>query len=236
VVAASHTFLDVSSGAWAAIAAWVGLLLAFAAAGFAWVQLREARRTREEQAQPYVAMYMEPTEADPQAIDLIIKNFGATAARDIHVTIEPPLKQYAGGQVTDIKVPSVIRTLVPGQDWTTFWDTAIARNDDAIPKHHRATIDFEDARGRKLGPYTFDLDWGAIMDRGYLVTYGMHELAGAVRDIRDLLRNRGNTDHHRVVAYDGDERDRQEREQWERVRREQEEQQRQQEPGGGDAG
>lgn len=230
LVASAHTVFNISNAGWSAIAACGGLLLAIAAAIFGYRQFGEARRSREEQAQPYVAIYMEPSEADAQAINLVIRNFGATAAQDIHVAIEPPPKQYAG-HVTDLKVPSVIHTLVPGQDWTTFWDTAIARNSDEIPRHHTATIGFKDTRGRELGPYTFDLDWNAIMDRGYLVTYNMHELARAVRDIRDLYRSRGDSGHAKVMAYDGDAHDERERERWERIseEREQERQQREKE-------
>ena len=68
----AHTFLEVSSGGWAAIAAWVGLLLLAAAAIVAFFQLRLGQRLREEQAQPYVAISMETTEPDPNAVDLII--------------------------------------------------------------------------------------------------------------------------------------------------------------------
>ncbi len=219
---ASSTLLHISNGGWSAIAAWVGLLLAVAAAIFGFVQFREARRIREEQAQPYVAMYMEPAEADPQAVDLIIKNFGATAAKDVRVKIDPPLKQLAGGETTDVKVPSLIRTLVPGQSWTTFWDTAIARNTvEGVPKTHTATITFRDARGRDLGPYTFDLDWDAIIERGWIVTYGMHQLAGAVRDVRDLLKNRGDLGTHHVMSYDGDAHNQRERERYEQHTKEQ---------------
>jgi hypothetical protein len=44
----AHTFLEVSSGGWAAIAAWVGLLLLAAAAIVAFFQLRLGQRLREE--------------------------------------------------------------------------------------------------------------------------------------------------------------------------------------------
>jgi hypothetical protein len=226
-VTAAHTLFNISNGGWSAIAACGGLVLAIAAAIFGYRQFREARRTREEQAQPYVAVYMEPTEADPAAVDLVIKNLGATAAKDIHVTVDPPPKKYAGGEATDVTVPDVIRTLVPGQDWRTFWDSARFRANDEIPKHHSATIDFEDSRGRKLGPYTFDLDWDAVLHRGYLVTYGMHHLSKAVGDIRDLLTKRGDWSSHRVMTYDGDAHNARENERWEQAAQEQENEQEQ---------
>jgi hypothetical protein len=104
-----------------------------------------------------------------------------------------------------------------------------------MPSRYTATIKFSDSRGRKLGPYTFDLDWGQIMDRGWIETYGMHQLTDAVRETRDLLKKWGDRNHMRVLAYSGEEHDKRERECWEKRRqqREREQQEREgQEPPG----
>lgn len=214
-MATAHTFLDISNGGWTAIAAWVGLLLAVVAAIFGYFQFHEARRVRAEQAQPYVAIFMEPTEADPNAVDLIIKNFGATVARDIEIAIAPPPRSSINGSVGELKVPTTIHTLVPGQQWSTFWDTTFHRKDRGLPDRHTATISFKDVRDGRFGPYTFDLNWEPILDRGWVVTHGMHQLAGAVREIRDIYKKRGDSQYARVLAYSGEERDRREREFWE---------------------
>ncbi len=235
VATTAHTFLGISNGGWSAIAAWVGLILAVIAALYAWSQLREARQTRNEQAQPYVAIYMEPSEPDPNAVNLIIKNFGETAARDVSVTIDPPPKSSVNASIEDLKVPGIIRTLVPGQYWSTFWDTTFHREKQGLPAHHTATISFKDSRERQLGPYTFDLDWNQIIERGWIDTHGMHQLAGAVRDIRDLYRKRGDGRYARVLAYSGEERDRREREYWEQQQAEHEQAQQSEQPDQGDA-
>jgi hypothetical protein len=225
VATTAHTFLDISDAGWSAIAACGGLLLAIAAAIFGYRQFREARRTREEQAQPYVAISMEPTEPDPNAVDLIIKNYGETAARDVEIEFDPPLKSSLAPE--DVKVPGIIHTLVPGQAWTTFWDTAIQRKDSELPDHYTATIRFKNMRGKQLGPYTFDLDWNQIIDRGWIVTHGMHALATAIREIRDEYKHRGDRSYSHVLVYSGDERDRRERERWEQVTKEQQQEQEQ---------
>jgi hypothetical protein len=231
MASASHTLLDVSNGGWAAIAAWVGLLLAVMAAVFAFFQFREAQRLRAEQAQPYVVIYTEPTEADPNAVDLIIKNLGATAAKDIEVAIDPPPQMSVGGSVDDVQVPTLIRTLVPGQAWSTFWDTTYSRKDKGLPSHHTATVRFRDSRNHTLGPYTFDLDWDQIIGRGWIVSYGMHQLTDAVRDIRDLIRHRGDTRYTYVLSYSGEEHDRRQREHYEARLRETERRQEQHDEG-----
>jgi hypothetical protein len=234
----ASTLLDISSGGWSAIAAWVGLLLVLAGAVVAFFQLRDARQLRREQAQPYVVIYAEHNPEHPHFIDLIVKNFGATAAKDIAIEIDPPLKQSAGGQVEDLKGPSLIRTLVPGQEWRTFWDSTIHRKELGMPAHYTATVQFNDSRGGTLGPYTFDLDWGQIMDRGWIETYGMHQLTDAIRDIRTFLKNWGDNRHMRVLAYSGEEHDKREREFWEgrRQLREREQQERGREEGEGPPG
>ena len=166
----ASTFLDISNGGWSAIAAWVALLLVAVAALVAFFQLRLGQRLRAEQAQPYVVIYAEHNAAHPHFIDLIVKNFGATAARNIAITIDPPLQRSGGGNVEEGKGPDQIRTLVPGQEWRTFWDSTIHRKELGMPARYTATIEFSDSRERKLGPYTFDLDWGQIMDRGWITT------------------------------------------------------------------
>jgi hypothetical protein len=172
----------------------------------------------EEQAQPYVVVYAEPTPEHPHFVDLIVENFGGTAARDVSVTIEPPLFRNAGGETKEVKGPGRISTLVPGQEWRTFWDSTLDRAQLADVRH-TATVKFRDSRDRSLGPYTFDLDWEHILERGWITTYGMNDLAGAARDVRDMLKRwQVSQNALRVVAYDGDERDERECKQWEERR------------------
>ena len=87
-----------------------------------------------------------------------------------------------------------------------------------MPSHYTATIEFSDSRNQRLGPYTFDLDWTQIMDRGWVETYGMHQLAEAVREIRGLLKNWGNHNHLSVLTYSGEEHDKRAQESWNRFR------------------
>ena len=63
------------------IQAWAGIVVAataVAALFYAWRQIRLAVRTRDDVTQPFVVAYLESEEIDPQFVDLVIKNFGAT--------------------------------------------------------------------------------------------------------------------------------------------------------------
>src|SRR5207248_1820045 len=88
-------------------------------------QLGEAQRLRREQAQPYVAAFIDETGTGIHQYDLVVKNFGTTAATDVRVKITPPPRS-ANLRNSDVehwlKVPEAIPVLVPGQQWATYWD------------------------------------------------------------------------------------------------------------------
>jgi hypothetical protein len=74
-------------------------------------------------------------------IDLVIKNFGKTVARNVRATISPPAQRAAGdGSDPDLAIPDAIPVLVPGQEWRTFWDMTHARYRSELPALHRATV------------------------------------------------------------------------------------------------
>jgi len=73
-----------SPEAWSAAAAWTTASLALGATRVAFTQVRETRALRVEQAQPYVAVAIEPLIAvDPKLQELVVKNFRATAAFNV---------------------------------------------------------------------------------------------------------------------------------------------------------
>jgi hypothetical protein len=68
------------------------LLIAAAAAIVAFRQLREARQLREDQAQPFVIVDVEPSAVSRHFINLIIRNTGRTLARDATIKFKPPIE------------------------------------------------------------------------------------------------------------------------------------------------
>ena len=133
--------------AWASIAQWVTAGIAAAAAVFALNQVLEARRTRERQTQPNVVAFADLNPQDWGWLDVIVKNFGQTAAYRVRLrfdpwpTVVPWVDPRTGERVTRLPVPE-IPVLAPGQEWRTLWDQGEARA--------RAEFDresFEQARG-----------------------------------------------------------------------------------------
>lgn len=181
-----------SPGGWAALAACITAAVAVVAAGIALSQLSEARRLRREQSQPYVVVFLGAIEGDPQHMDLVIKNTGSTAATDVRATFSQPLDSGAlAPEHSPIKVPDRIPVLVPGQEWRSFWDFLPARTDAGLALENVATVCFKDWRGKdSFGPYTFEIDWQAEIDRGFVIRRGMHELVREIEQIRQMLHRK----------------------------------------------
>lgn len=142
-----------SPDAWGAIAALAQVSTVVVAAWaliYARGQVSEARRTRELVAQPEVVVYVERNSVRGY-FDLVIKNFGQTAAYNVKVTLPPlPVVPYNnkidGELVRYVYVPAAIAVLAPGQEWRTLWDSYVRREkyDGELPTHFIGHIAFDD--------------------------------------------------------------------------------------------
>jgi hypothetical protein len=156
-------------------------------------QAEAAQRLREEEAQPYVAVFIDLTGTGIHQYDLVVKNFGATAATDVRVKITPTPRSAnlrKSNAENWLKVPEVIPVLVPGQAWTTYWDWSGALDEvKDLPRIYEAEVSFSDSRGKRVGPYRFVLDWDTLIDRGSATRYGIHHVADALQDISTAIRS-----------------------------------------------
>jgi hypothetical protein len=199
---------DLSADEWSALAAWTAVLLATVAGLIARSQLREARRQRRQQAQPYVVVFCESSPVGDVVLDVVVKNFGTTAAHDISIEIDPPLRRAVASD-EEAQIPGLIPVLVPAQEWRTFWDSGIARADSELPDRHTAVVRFTDSDGHNFGPYKFVLDLEPIKAREYTPIYGTHHVAQALREISKEVKKwrEGATGGLKVYGRDGDARD-----------------------------
>lgn len=196
LVARSPDFWS-ASAAWLAVA--VGIATVAVAGRYAKHQVDEARRTREEQAQPNVVLYTESTPSHWQFLDVVLKNFGSTPAYNVTVEITPALREtpeYEGGAPLIVPFPKLTRTLAPGQDLRTNWDFAVGREDymrklrtkldageltDAefrekeLVSQHEAIVRYEDSRKQKYEMRSI-LDFDLLRDTTRVSTHTMHEL------------------------------------------------------------
>ncbi|GAA4259851.1 hypothetical protein [Dactylosporangium darangshiense] len=201
-----HTNPDV----WAATASWTTAAIAIGAGVVAYKQVGEARRLREEQAQPYVVAYMEINEAANWIVDLVVKNYGTTIARDVRITSNPPIRRTkdAGRGTEDVWLFDRLPVLVPGQEWRTLWDVGFERKDSNLPDRHRVVVTYADSRGRPMEPTESELDWGSHWQNLRVNAYGIHQAAEALRAIQKSVAKWGEPHGGlRVYARDGDAKD-----------------------------
>jgi len=202
-----------TAGGWAAAASWATVIVAATAIWVAREQLQEAQHLRREQAKPYVVAYMDAQDNRPHIIKLVLKNFGATAAYDVRLTIDPNPTSSRGGKSLELRLPDVIPILVPGQQWETIWDSSVDRigTIPSPPKRYDAVVKYRDPNGMpdQEEQTATVLDWSPYEQRQYMPTHSTHEVAGALRDIKDLLKGwAGTTGGMSVWTRDGHEQDR----------------------------
>ena len=118
----------------------LGVVVALIALVFTGRQLVETVRARKDAAegeverlQPAVAVYIDSPPDRPASPDLVIENFGPTAARDVHVEFATPLRRSGFAAPEEetyrtVQVPD-IPFLGPGQQWRTWFDSARGRRD-----------------------------------------------------------------------------------------------------------
>ncbi len=220
---------------WQAFGSVATLLVAVVAAGFAWQQVSDARALRREQAQPYVAAYLDlNNEVDFAFMTFVIKNFGLTAAHDIRISIDPPMKR-AWGTVANpepLDVASTITMLVPGQEWKTLFDWAPHRLAAKLYDVYTVKIQYKDSHGKEMPAGTFTIDWNQYRTMRKVGVKTTHDIGKAVQEIEKTLKKwtQGASGPLSVHVRDGDARDKREAE-WfaQGYREEQETQQRESE-------
>ena len=202
---------------WQAFGSVGTLVVAVVAAGFAWWQIKQARDLSREQAQPYVAAYLDHSkEVDPSMMFFVIKNFGSTAAHDVRVSVDPPMERAWGktAEPEPINVPATLPMLVPGQEWTTLFDWLPHRILAELKDVYTVTIKYKDSHGNEMAQAVSSIDWthhGITRKLGVRTT---HHIGKSVQDINVTLRkwSEGASGPLSVLVRDGSAKDERERE------------------------
>jgi hypothetical protein len=205
-----HDLTSVDSSGWLAIAAWAALVLGLVAALLVNRQLSRSRQLKADQVRPQVTMYMEPHASDWHLIELVVRNFGQTAAYNIEFSFSehPTVAVYEDSDhdgtldVTELHLPSELPVLAPGQEWRTIWDSAISREQlgGAIESRFEGSVIYSDAPRseegrRRFGPKRREfesnatLDWKTLQPVQRLELLTTHDLAKREKQKLELLRS-----------------------------------------------
>lgn len=202
---------------WQAVATVGTLVVAVVAAIVALAQVRQAAALRREQSRPYVVAYLELT--GESTLYLVVKNFGATAARDITMTSDVPLTRVWGDEVEPLATFDVLPILVPGQDWRTLFDLHGQRSNDRTA--YRVTIKSRDSHRKPLPDESFVLDWTPYETTQYVGRKTLHDVGESLKEIERAVKSWGEgTRGLAVVARDGDAKDKRTHAEMERRRAE----------------
>lgn len=202
--------------AWTATAGWATALIAIVtvivAGKYASGQVSEARRTREEQAQPNVVVFMESNAAVWMQVELVVKNFGATPAYNVKMNFSPELNCAPRPDQSDsaLPYPHLIPILVPGQEWRTSWDFGPTRiKAEGMPSHYDATVQYADSKERQFETKSV-LDWDPYTKTRRMTVRTVHDLHAILKKqneqieaIRKQMERFGN-EHQGIWVYGGD--------------------------------
>jgi hypothetical protein len=204
-----HGVTNSGSGTWLAWAAWAALLLGVVALVFANQQIQRNRKLAAEQTRPHVAMFMEPHAADWHVIELVVRNFGRTAAYDIRFSFPhpPTVAEYENAadgyaDVVELQLPRELPTLAPGQEWRLVWDSALDRAEigTGIESRFSGSVIYYDRpaqprswrfwqRERTPLETKVVLDWDALPPVQRIELMTTHDLAKREKQKLELLRN-----------------------------------------------
>lgn len=203
-----HQLSEVGSGTWLAWAAWAALALGVVALIYTHRQIQRGRRLAAEQSRPHVAMFMEPHASDWHVIELVVRNFGKTAAHNIRFSFaQPPtVAEYEDAHdgytnLVELQLPSEVATLAPGQEWRTVWDSALDRAElgDGIESRFTGTVTYYDRPDDRPGwkfwqprrrPLQTDvvLDWDSLPPVQRIELMTTHDRARREKQKLELLR------------------------------------------------
>ncbi|WP_439593854.1 hypothetical protein [Microbacterium sp.] len=182
----------------AALGTWAAVVVAIGAGYLIWWQIRQTRQLAEEQARPYVVVWVEVETETRSTLEFHVKNIGLTAAHDVHVSLDPPYKwhpKFEGMNFMDAAIfNDGIPTMPPGWDVGMTMDmTKDLIKADEVPAPITATVVYSGRRSaegrprsRKLnGPWSeqFTLDIAYLRGSLWLDKHGIHHLAQSVRAI-----------------------------------------------------
>jgi hypothetical protein len=165
--------------AWATVAVYIGLGI------FAWIQVLQARRLREEQARPFVIVDFEPG----FLVYLTVANLGRTMARDVSIRFDKPLESTLSGPHEIDESPlfrEPIPTLPPGKKIRVLFDQYAARMEAELPLTYDVTLRYKGPTGKKEWEHPYRLDLGMYLGSA-LPPKGLPELVDEVEKIRKEL-------------------------------------------------
>ena len=119
-----------------------------------------------KQSQPEVVAFLRRHATVDGLVEIVIKNFGNSLARNIRLKFypEPKVSQSMSGGVT---FPPQLSQLAPGQEWVSIWDMDHGVKEEKLPRLYICNIKFKGLK-KKTIKRKVKLDWEQFMHGGYV--------------------------------------------------------------------
>ncbi|MBN1459030.1 MAG: hypothetical protein JXA57_05805 [Armatimonadetes bacterium] len=108
----------------------------------------EMRETRLAETRPYVLLFAERDRGSPLFVDLVLRNFGKSGARDIVLSLSPELQASWGGLANCAFLSGPVGFLAPGAELRTHFDSSRDYFNKELPGHYVVEVTYQDERGR----------------------------------------------------------------------------------------
>jgi hypothetical protein len=175
---------------WIALGTVVTAVVAVLAAVFAGWQVWEIRRTREEQARPFVVVDVQSSAASGNLLNLVIENVGTTVAHDVIFEFMPPLRssQDKYDPSTWVLLREGIPTLPPGRRIEALFDVSHERIKTDLTMRYDVAVQLKNSRGRGQKPQHYVLDLSHRYGLMRVEECGVHHAAKALREIERTVK------------------------------------------------
>jgi len=173
-----------------ALGTCVTAVVAVIAAVFAGYQVREARRTREAQTQPFVMVDIQPSRVWQNLLLLVIENIGMTLAKDVKITFTPALTTSLADSALpqSVLLREGIPALPPRRRIEVLFDVSHDRLAANLPLRHDVLVAFKDHRDRSQEPLRYVLDLAFLYDLEAVGERHLHHAAKALEEVNQTLK------------------------------------------------
>ncbi|MEU4484623.1 hypothetical protein AB0H94_06970 [Streptomyces purpurascens] len=155
----------------AIIAIVISLLTAGGSLAYTHQQMKEARRSNQlteqaqrEQAQPYVIADIRERVPGSMLLCFFIENTGPTVARDVQISVDPPLESALGSEQTEKLRQAVTRKIPmmpPGRSLMFMMDAGSKLFNSDLPRIYSVVINSSGPFG-PLEPLTYTIDLNVL--------------------------------------------------------------------------
>jgi hypothetical protein len=149
----------------------------------------EMKLTREAQSQPAIIAYFDnPTS---NLLDLVIRNIGLGAAREVKLKITPPLLDHYGRDISELSLfKNGINFFPPNREFREIIGTSLQffAEDSKRALNYTLTISFLNAEGKEIPPNAINLNLSVLRHLPIARESDLSKLTKEIKNLTDNLR------------------------------------------------